>query len=337
MAKRKTTRKKRRPKKSRKTTPFKISFFKALAGLAILAALVVAIGFLIDHLLPRPTPSPAPPDKSSQVAKPAVKKKPTFEIYPQEKPSPREPLAKKDIPKSIPPPAPVGKLPSVAIIIDDLGYDKKMAQKFAQLDIALTFSILPHSPFQQRIARLAQSKGLEIMMHMPMEPVEYPEVDPGPGTLLASMSPDELIDQLGQNLNTMPGIKGVNNHMGSRLTMESNQMYQIFTVLKQRELFFIDSRTTADSLGEPSARLFQVLFARRDVFIDHYLKPDFIRHQIQELIRIAKKNGEAVGIMHPHSTTLRVLQEMLPDLHNQVRLVPASEVVHLVDQNLSQK
>ena len=125
--------------------------------------------------------------------------------------------------------------------------------------------------------------------------------------------------------------------MGSKLTMESIQMYQIFTVLKQRELFFIDSRTTADSLGEPSARLFHVPFAQRDIFIDHYLKPDFIRNQIQELIRIAKKNGEAVGIMHPHSTTLQVLKEMLPDLQSQVRLVPASEVVHLVGQNLSQK
>jgi polysaccharide deacetylase 2 family uncharacterized protein YibQ len=337
MAKRKPTRKKRRPKKSRKTTPFKTSFFKALAGLVILAALVVAIGFLTDHLVPRQRPSPTPPDKSPQAAKPTAKKKPTFEIYPLEKPSPREPLARKDIPKSIPPPAPVKKLPSVAIIIDDLGYDKKMAQKFAQMDLALTFSILPHSPFQQQIARLAQSRGLEIMMHMPMEPVEYPKVDPGPGTLLTSMSPDELIDQLDQNLNTLPGIKGVNNHMGSRLTMESGQMYQIFSVLKQRELFFIDSRTTADSLGEPSARLFQVPFAQRDVFIDHYLRPDFIRNQIQELIRIAKKNGEAVGIMHPHSTTIQILQEMLPNLKSQVRLVPASKVVHLVGQKLSQE
>jgi hypothetical protein len=136
-----------------------------------------------------------------------------------------------------------------------------------------------------------------------------------------------LIDQLDQNLNTLPGVKGVNNHMGSRITSESTQMYQIFSVLKQRGLFFIDSRTTAESLGEPSARLFQVPFAQRDVFIDHYVKPDFIRNQIKELIRIAKKNGEAVGIMHPHSLTLQVLQEMLPDLKGQVRLVPASKVV----------
>jgi hypothetical protein len=216
----------------------------------------------------------------------------------------------------------------VALIIDDLGYDKKIAQKFAQLDVALTFSILPHSPFQQPIVRLAQSKGLEIMIHLPMEPVEYPQVDPGPGTLLTSMSPDELIDQLDQNLDTLPEAKGVNNHMGSRMTSESNQMYQIFSILKKRGLFFIDSRTTAESLCEPSARLFQVPFAQRDVFIDHQLKPDFIRNQIKQLIRIAQKNGEAVGIMHPHSTTLKVLQEMLPALKGQVNLVPASKVVH---------
>jgi polysaccharide deacetylase 2 family uncharacterized protein YibQ len=327
MAKRKPTRKKRRPKKSRKKTPVKSSFFKALAGMAILAVLVVTIGFLIYHLAPPQTPSPPPAAKSPKAKTPAVKKKPTFEIYPKEKPAPRQPLARKDIPKSIPKPAPGKTLPSVALILDDLGYDKKIAQKFAQLNVALTFSILPHSPFQQRIARLARSKGLEIMIHMPMEPVEYPEVDPGPGTLLTSMSPDELIDQLDQNLNTLPGVKGVNNHMGSRLTSESTQMYQIFSVLKQRGLFFIDSRTTAESLCEPSARLFQIPFAQRDVFIDHYLKPDFIRNQIKELIRIAKKNGGAVGIMHPHSTTLQVLQEMLPDLKGQVRLVPASKIV----------
>jgi hypothetical protein len=107
--------------------------------------------------------------------------------------------------------------------------------------------------------------------------------------------------------------------------------------LKQRELFFIDSRTTADSLCEPSARLFQVPFAQRDIFIDHYLRPDFIRHQIQELIRIAHKNGEAVGIMHPHSMTLQILKEMLPDLKSRVRLVSASKVVHLVGHKLSRK
>jgi polysaccharide deacetylase 2 family uncharacterized protein YibQ len=331
MAKRKPTRKKRRPKKARKKTSTKNSFIKALAGLAILAVFVAAIGFLIYKLAPPDKPSPSSStSKSRQAKKQPLHKKPEFEIYPKKKAPPGRPLAKINIPKSIPEPKrmPSGKLPRVALIIDDLGYDKKIAEKFFGLDINLTASILPHSPFQSKIARLANSKGLEVMLHLPMEPVEYPEVNPGPGTLLSSMSPDELISQLEENLNTIPGVKGVNNHMGSKLTAESTQMYQIFSVLKHRGLFFIDSRTTSDSLCKPSARLFQVPFAQRDVFIDHYQKPDFIRKQIQELIRIANLNGEAVGILHPYSTTYRILQEMLPDLQKQVQLVPASQIVH---------
>jgi uncharacterized protein len=164
-----------------------------------------------------------------------------------------------------------------------------------------------------------------------MEPIEYPEVNPGPGTLLSSMSPDELIRQLEDDLNTLPGIKGVNNHMGSKLTSESTQMYQIFSILKQRGLFFIDSRTTADSMGRPSARLFQIPFAERDVFIDHYQKPDFIRKQFKELIRKARLKGYAVGILHPHSITYQILHETLPDLQNQVQLVSASKIVHPIE------
>ena len=331
MAKRKPTRKKRRPKKTRKKTSIKNSLSKAFAGLAILEVFVAAVGFLVYKLAPPDKSSPSSSiTKSTQAQKQPLNKKPAFEIYPKEKASPGKPLAKIDIPKSIPEPKrpPSGKLPRVALIIDDLGYDKKIAEKFFELNINLTVSILPHSPFQGKIARSASSKGLEIMLHLPMEPVEYPKVNPGPGTLLSSMSPDELISQLEENLNSLPSVKGVNNHMGSKLTAESAQMYQIFSVLKHRGLFFVDSRTTSDSLCKPSARLFQVPFAQRDVFIDHYQKPDFIRKQIKELIRIAKLNGEAVGILHPHTTTYRVLLEMLPDLQNQVQLVPASKIVH---------
>jgi hypothetical protein len=328
MAKRKPTRKNRRSKKSRKKASAKSPLFKALSGLAILSVVVVATGLLLYYLFP-PAPTSTVP-KSPKAKTPPVSQKPTFEIYPKETRPPAEPVVKASIPQSIPKPVPRKTLPSVALIIDDLGYDKKIAQKFAQLDVALTFSILPHSPFQQKIVRLAESKGLEIMLHLPMEPVEYPEVDPGPGTLLTSMSADELIAKLDENLNAVPNVKGVNNHMGSRLTAESTQLYQIFSVLKQRGLYFIDSRTSAQSLCEPSARLFQIPFAQRDVFLDHYPNPDFIRNQIKELIRIARRNGHAVGILHPHPTSLKILREMLPQLQNQVHLVPASKIVRPV-------
>ena len=99
-------------------------------------------------------------------------------------------------------------MPLVAIIIDDLGYDRKLAEKLKELDAAFTFSILPHSPFQDSIANLAKDRGLEIMLHLPMEPIEYPAVNPGPGTLLTSMTPDQLIHQLKENLKAVPYIKG---------------------------------------------------------------------------------------------------------------------------------
>jgi polysaccharide deacetylase 2 family uncharacterized protein YibQ len=333
MAKRRPTRKKRQSKKPRKKSPVKSPLLRALAGLTLLALGVVAIGLLLYHLAPpKPAAPPSTTTKSPPAKAPVAKQKPTYEIYPEKPLPPARTRVKTKIPKPIPRPGAAKSLPLVALIIDDLGYDKKIAKKFVQLNVPLTFSILPHSPFQQKIVRLAESNGLEIMLHLPMEPNEYPDIDPGPGTLLASMSANELIAQLDKNLNTLPNVKGVNNHMGSRLTAESTQLYQIFSVLKQRGLYFIDSRTSADSLCEPSARLFQIPFAQRDVFLDHYPTPDFIRKQIKELIRIARRNGQAVGILHPHATTLKILREKLPDLQKQVHLVPASKIVHASDE-----
>jgi hypothetical protein len=144
------------------------------------------------------------------------------------------------------------------------------------------------------------------------------------------MTPDQLTRQLEKDLDAVPFITGVNNHMGSKMTAESSQMYQIFSILKKRGLYFVDSRTTAETLCKPSARLFQLPFAQRDVFLDHLMEVEFIRKQLKELVRIAQRNGYAVGIGHPHSLTYQVLQEMLPDLQKQIRLVPVSEIVHPV-------
>ncbi len=325
MAKRKPTPKKKKTRrKSRKNKLLKSSIFKALAGLAILV-IVVAIAGLVAHFLipPEKASKTDPPSKTIPKTKQPIAKIPTFEIYPpQAIPPEKKPL-------KIPPPDKT-QLPRVAIIIDDLGYDKKIAQKFSRLNGGITFSILPHSPHQKSIARLAHENGMGIMLHLPMEPFEYPAVNPGPGTLLTSMTADQLIRQLEKNLASVPHIKGVNNHMGSKMTAESSQMYQIFSILKKRNLYFIDSRTSSKTLCEPSARLFQIPFAQRDVFLDHSQDPDFIRNQIKKLIRIAQRNGQAVGIGHPHTITYEILREMMPELEKKVKLVPASEIVHPV-------
>ncbi len=286
--------------------------------------MVAVAGLLAYYLIPADKPSrPDRPAKSVPQAKKPPTKIPPYEIYP-----PKEiPIVKPPVKKPLEDPR---QLPLVAIIIDDMGYDKKIAKNLSRLNGGITFSILPHSPYQKSIARLAQKNGLGTMLHLPMEPFEYPNINPGPGTLLTTMTPNQLIRQLEKNLASVPHIKGVNNHMGSKMTAESSQMYQIFSVLKKRNLFFIDSRTSDKSLCKPSARLFQIPFAQRDVFLDHSQDPDFIRKQIKELIRIAQRNGQAVGIGHPHPITFEILQEMMPELQKKVKLVPASEIVHPV-------
>jgi polysaccharide deacetylase 2 family uncharacterized protein YibQ len=324
MAKRKSTTKKTPRKKSRKNKLFKSSIVKAFAGLAILVVMVAIAGLLAHFLIPTEKPLKTDrPSKTASKTKKQLAKIPPYEIYP-----PKEiPLEKPPIKK---PPRDLKQLPLVAIIIDDMGYDKKIAKKLSQLDGGITFSILPHSPYQKSVARLAHKNGLDTMLHLPMEPFEYPQVDPGPGTLLTTMTPDQLIRTLENNLASVPHIKGVNNHMGSKMTAESSQLYQIFSILKKRNLYFIDSRTSVKTVCKPSARLFQIPFAQRDVFLDHFQEPDFIRKQIKELIRIAQRHGHAVGIGHPHTITYEILREMMPELQKKVKLVPASEIVHPV-------
>jgi len=150
-----------------------------------------------------------------------------------------------------------------------------LAKRFLALDAALTCAVLPKSVYYRQIARLARKEGHEVMLHQPMEPNEYPMIDPGPGALLSVMTPDERIKQLNANIDLIPGICGVNNHMGSKTTTMSDEMNRIFTVLKKRGLFFIDSRTTAASVSLSSAKLFKVPFAERDVFLDHVRKLGF--------------------------------------------------------------
>ncbi len=314
MAKRGRRRPKKTQKRAKKRRTWNTYLIQAVAGLGILLFLVVVAGVMLSHFM-----------SNRYGAKPKiisrVLRSPKFEIYPKNDVPPREPLPKK-------PPKAIGRLPKIAIIIDDIGYDKSMAKKFLALNAVLTFSILPYSPYDKSIARSVHSKGYDVMLHLPMEPDEYPSINPGPGVLLTSMTPDQLIGQLNEDLETFPFITGVNNHMGSKMTTVSPQLNQIFSVLKAKRLFFIDSRTTPDTLCKPAAQLFKVPFAQKDVFIDHIPKAEFIRKQIHRLILIAESHGEAVGIAHPHPETYEILREMLPELEKKAKLVRASDIVH---------
>jgi hypothetical protein len=320
----KRTGKKPAPRKKKKKKGFdpQRQFFKIVAGLILLACLVITAGLLLNHFLMRPSgpasPKPMPGPITRSEKGPVRHKIPDYEAFHLE---------------TVPPPPPITRIKPVtdgipvAIIIDDIGYDHKLAEGFLALDVPLTFSVLPKGPFDHRIIDEAEKKNVEIMLHLPMEPDNYPAVNPGPGALLTSMTPDQLIAQLDADLADIPMAKGVNNHMGSKLTTSSSRMRQIFTILKKRGLFFVDSRTTADTVCRPSAALLHVPFAERDVFLDDHQTPDSIKRQIKVLIKRARRQGYAIAIAHPHPVTLAVLKAMLPELKHKLRLMHASQVV----------
>ncbi len=215
-------------------------------------------------------------------------------------------------------------LPLVAIIIDDIGYHRRNARTLAKLDNNITFSVLPFSPHGRELAVELHNSGHQIMLHLPMEPVEYPKVNPGPGSLLSAMTPDQLLEQLRKDLDAVPFIVGVNNHMGSRLTPMSAKMNQVFTILKKRDLFFIDSITSGRTKCASSASLLRLDFGQRDIFIDNIQESEYIMGQIRQLIRKAKKHGAAIGIAHPYGATAETLRKNISWIKKRVQLVPAS-------------
>ncbi len=301
---------------------------RILTGVVILIVLVVAAFTLTHYLLKRPVIKPfTPPAAVHNVPPEAPVSKPTYEIFPERDLPPTNPVTPFDPGEKHTLP----DLPKVSIIIDDLGYDPYIAFDLLELEGPLTFAMLPRAPFNDQIIPEAHAKGFEIMLHLPMEPKEYPRIHPGPGALYTHMEPDHLIRQLIENINSIPHIRGINNHMGSQMTASASQMRQIFTIVKKQELYFIDSRTSADTICRSSAKLLKIPFAERDIFIDHQLEPQFIRKQIDRLIQRAHQNGQAVGIAHPHFITFDILRDVLPKVKEKIELVPASRVVHQLE------
>ncbi|SPF33914.1 conserved hypothetical protein [Syntrophobacter sp. SbD1] len=207
------------------------------------------------------------------------------------------------------PPHDVSPGPSkIAIVIDDFGPDVRIARQFASLPFPVTLSILPHQAHSREIAELAHHAGREVILHLPMEPLDSKK-DPGPKALLLSMSGDEIRQNIRGALETSPYFDGVNNHMGSRMTGNAQMMKTILTELKGHGLFFIDSMTTNESKGWETARELNVPTLKRDIFLDNDPSGYAIGSQISKLMKVAKAKGMAVAIGHPRQSTLRSLQE----------------------------
>lgn len=216
--------------------------------------------------------------------------------------------------------------PRLAIIIDDLGNSLTSGLKAIALPGNITFAVMPHRKYSKQLAERAGRLGKSVMLHAPMSTVNGREL--GPGALDATMNETEFKTRLRFAILSTPYVKGLNNHMGSGLTTNPKAMGWVMDIAKEQQLFFIDSRTNANSVAFKSAQQAGIKSATRDIFLDHLQDIDHIHQQFKKAIAIAKRYGSAIVIGHPHPQTLYYLEHALPQLaHNQVQLHSITEVL----------
>ncbi len=216
--------------------------------------------------------------------------------------------------------------PRIAIIIDDMGQQKAVGDAMIELPHALTFSFLPYRLHTITLANKAHALGREVMLHAPMESLHQTEL--GEGALTSDMGRLQLVLTLQRQLKSVPHVVGVNNHMGSALTQNTTTMTWFMSELSEYNLFFIDSKTIAQTVAADLARQHQIPTRQRDVFLDHVISEVAIEQEFNRLITLAQKRGQALAIGHPHRHTYRVLARLLPQLAEAgVQLVPASELL----------
>lgn len=216
--------------------------------------------------------------------------------------------------------------PLVAIVIDDVGIDRPRSRRAWELPGPMTMSFLPYAKDLAEQARAARARGHELMLHLPMEP--NGRNDPGPGALLVSMSDVEIRRRTDSALDSFTGFAGVNNHMGSRFTANRPGMDVVMRQLKPRGLMFLDSRTTAQSVGDQTAAETGVPSIVRHVFLDDDESLDSVRRKLAEVETVARRQGFVVAIGHPHEATLQALQEWLPTVPSKgLALAPATAVL----------
>ena len=201
--------------------------------------------------------------------------------------------------------------PKIVLIIDDIGH-RYSDHRALKLPREVTFSILPDAPLTTEMSELAHAQGRDIMLHMPME--SFDGQDMGVDGLRVGMYENQmevLFDKVHMREFT---YIGVNNHMGSRLTSMFNPMRAFMDILKNRDLFFVDSRTSVKTVAEEAALHAGIPVARRHVFLDHVIQHEAIEREFDRMLLLAREQGVAVAIGHPHKVTMEILQRRLPEL-----------------------
>lgn len=220
----------------------------------------------------------------------------------------------------------------IAIMIDDMGVNRRLSKAMVEFDsVPLTLAFLPYAENLSVLTKPAQANGHELMIHMPMEPMNS-KIDTGPIALKSHMKRAEVDSMLDKAFASFDGYRGLNNHMGSRLTQDSERMEWVMEALAKRDLFYVDSKTIQSSIAADKAQEAGLDYAIRDVFLDHEDTPEFVSGALQKLERVALERGHAIAIGHPKAVTLAGLRAWVPTLEARgFEIVPVSELLLTAD------
>jgi len=319
-----------------------------LLGLGV-GALVTSQGCPRRHRLPgEEEPAPSPRERAPRAPRPnAGQARPDKAGEPQPEsageagpesagerpvpPSAQPPAARPSLPSGAQPPQagqPLsGHLPLLALVIDDLGYaPPDLVTRLCALPVPFDVAVLPYQEFSHQSAQIAHARGKEVMLHLPMEPKGYPGPgkDPGPNAILYDLSEVQVRERVRKALADIPFRRGVNNHMGSRITPDQARMTWVLEEIKASHAFFVDSRTEKDSVAFDVARDLAVPTVQRKVFLDDDKSPAESTRQWRRALALARSDGQVLIIGHIYPETVALLEKLVPEAQGQVTFVPAS-------------
>lgn len=265
---------------------------------------------------PKPSKKTGQARKAQPPAKAPARETEPEKPKPEPKPEPRKPEPERELPK-------------FALVIDDLGYaSPELVTRLCAQDIPFSVAVLPFQEFTKESAEIAHDRRKEVMLHLPMEPIGYPgpSKNPGPGAIMYDLSESDMRQLVRKALDAVPYSRGVNNHMGSRITPDRTRMTWILEEIKARRAFFVDSRTEKDSVAFAVATELHVPTVQRKVFLDDVKDFDEMAKQWARALGIARKEGQVLIIGHIYPETVEALEKLIPRTQGEVTFVKASEL-----------
>ncbi len=219
--------------------------------------------------------------------------------------------------------------PRAAIVIDDVAYNLSLLDQYASLQAPLTLAVLPGEKRAKEFSGRAHHLGFEVIIHLPLEPVDAVKNNPGQAGLLLHMTPEEMKRKFDRDVETVPDAVGVNNHMGSAFTENEFAMTNLLGWVKGKGMFFLDSRTSQKSVAARVAKRMGLAHLTNHTFLDNVDETEAIKGQLDKVMGLALRYKRTVAIGHYRRKYLHAaLQAKLPEFRAKgIELVVLSDLL----------